>query len=145
MMLHHLAGEVADWDWLVWLTTLVPVLAAWRLAKFNLGGQESTFEGLPTPAYAIWTVAFVLIFPAWIEEGWALLVWLLATPWVMVAPIPLIALKFQGWSWQQNWHRYMVLSCGLIALPLLGWAGIVAYIPFYIVFSIIVYERNPKS
>jgi phosphatidylserine synthase len=76
---------------------------------------------------------------------WLMVVWLVVTPWLMVTPFALIALKFEGWDWGTNWHRYMVLTCGLLALVSLQWIGIAIFMPFYIVLSLFLYERKPKS
>ena len=118
-------------DYPSWLEPLRPVLpfaayvmaafSALRLAKFNLDERQAMgFIGLPTPANALFWGSLLLGAGALIESSpymvFAILGLVLLSSWVMVAEIPMFALKFKHWGWSGNEVRYtFIISC----IPLL--------------------------
>lgn len=118
-------------DYPSWLEPLRPVLpfaayimaafSALRLAKFNLDERQAMgFIGLPTPANALFWGSLLLGAGALIESSpymvFAILALVLLSSWVMVAEIPMFALKFKHWGWRGNEVRYtFIISC----IPLL--------------------------
>lgn len=131
-------------EWLPYLTLIVPMLSAYRLAKFNLDTRQSDrFIGLPTPANAL----FISTLPH-IAMYWSNLGEVLTSPWVLVAiawvfsillvsEIPLIALKFKNFSFQQNAFKFLLAAIALGIFLWLGLAGIPLIILAYIGLSII--------
>lgn len=118
-------------DYPSWLEPLRPVLpfaayvmaafSALRLAKFNLDERQAMgFIGLPTPANALFWGSLLLGAGALLESSpymvFAILALVLLSSWVMVAEIPMFALKFKHWGWRGNEVRYtFIISC----IPLL--------------------------
>ena len=84
---------------------LIAVLSALRLAKFNIDTRQSDqFIGLPTPANTMLIAAFPLMeryqpqYDAiWKNDiAWGMLI---AFSFMLVAELPLFALKFKSFAW----------------------------------------------
>ncbi|MEP0366796.1 MAG: CDP-diacylglycerol--serine O-phosphatidyltransferase [Cyclobacteriaceae bacterium] len=144
----YMQGTIATSDLspltLSYLGILIAPFSAIRLAKFNVDTrQENQFLGLPTPANAIMITS--LTFIPYTIPGWGLLIITLASCLLMVADIPMIALKFKNYGFKQNIFRYLILLIGVAAFLIHGISGIVIIIPAYIVLSVIgnfVYPTN---
>ncbi len=151
--------------WLRWIGLLVPLFAAYRLAKFNLDTRQShSFIGLPVPANAlIWVGVALFLAPdcphpqCWVEGGggWnplvennlfivALIVVSLVTDVLMVSEVPIFSLKvdFKDLSWRTNRVQYIFLI-GCVVLAVLGfvftldWLVLPLAILWYIVLSLV--------
>ncbi|MCS6789610.1 MAG: CDP-alcohol phosphatidyltransferase family protein [Bacteroidia bacterium] len=82
--------------WMVVVPFGLPLLAAWRLARYNVQGMENPlfFTGLPTPAQGVFWIGWLLSEPKglWLHP----VVWIILTLTVgglMVSRIPCLALK----------------------------------------------------
>ncbi len=129
---------------LPYLTLIVPMLSAYRLAKFNLDTRQSErFIGLPTPANAL-----LLSTLPYLALQWPLLGDWLSNPivlvgiaWVfailLVSEIPLIALKFKNFAFAKNRYRYILILLSLAIFASLQLAGIPLVILAYIGLSVI--------
>ena len=134
---------------IAWLNALLPYTAfliaafsALRLAKFNLDErQTSSFIGLPTPANALFWGALILgTQEFWCDFNYALPVLLLGvflSSWLLVAEIPMFALKFKNYSLQDNKLKYGFILLSLILLIFLTWTGFSVIIVIYILLSIL--------
>lgn len=149
IILFSMSRESTSSDLIPYLTLIVPLFSAYRLAKFNLDTRQyDHFIGLPTPANALFISTLphlILSFPTlgiWIQKPiiLVLIAWILAI--LLVAEIPLIALKFQNFSFLNNIFRYLVLGAALILFFWLGIAGIPFVIILYIILSIIENSRK---
>ena len=127
---------------------LVPFLAfvmaafsALRLAKFNLDERQAMgFIGLPTPANALfWGSLIVGLHQSGFSfEGleWVILAGVFLSCYLLVAEIPMFALKFKQWGWKGNEIKYIfILSCVPILL-LLGIIGLAVIIAWYVILSV---------
>ncbi|MHA6246807.1 CDP-alcohol phosphatidyltransferase family protein [Pontibacter sp. CAU 1760] len=124
---------------------LITIFSALRLAKFNIDTRQTTsFIGLPTPACTI----FVASLPLILEYGdllhyeiilnpMVLLVLTFLLSFLLVAELPLFALKFTNLRWQDNSVRFIFLGLSVILLTLLKFAAIPLIIVLYILLSII--------
>lgn len=148
-LMFHVIQDLSLLDdkyWLSYTALAIPLLSAWRLAVFNTDHrQTSHFIGLPTPANAIMIFAIAL-FPEYaqnaaIEEFFAhplaLSVIALVSAVLLVAPLPLLSLKFKSFTWRQNQARYIMLLAILILLLIFGMTAVVFVIPLYLLISII--------
>ena len=114
--------------------------SALRLAKFNLDERQALgFIGLPTPANALFWGSLVcgLMEYEVAFEGleWVALLLVFFTSYLLIAEIPMFALKFKHWGWKGNEIKYLfVISC-IPLLLLLGVSGIAAIILWYVVLS----------
>lgn len=135
--------------YLPYFAFVMAAYSALRLAKFNLDERQSLgFIGLPTPANALfWGALFVGAQNFMESTAYMLPVVLLmicVSCWLLVAEVPMFALKFKQWGWKGNEVKYIFLiSC----LPLLMIFGITAFsviIAWYVVLSVVVNLRNKK-
>jgi CDP-diacylglycerol--serine O-phosphatidyltransferase len=118
------------------------------LAIFNLDEEQKYyFKGLNTPSNTI------LIFGLfWIQPNFLLssdvvthvnlssVFWILVTiasSWLLVSPIKMIAMKFKSKKIQDNYPKIVLLVGSIIILAVLGITGIPWVIIYYIVVSII--------
>ncbi|WBA41655.1 CDP-alcohol phosphatidyltransferase family protein [Hymenobacter canadensis] len=110
---------------LAYLAFTISIFSALRLAKFNNDTRQSdSFIGLPTPACTLVVASLPLILTydsfgvsALILNPWVLLGLTLLLSGLLVAEIPLFALKFKNLTWQDNSLRFvfLLLSVGLLA------------------------------
>lgn len=114
---------------------MIPLFSALRLAKFNIDERQSSgFIGLPTPANTLFIGSLVwLIFngqaPEILENRMVLAGIGVVSSLMLVAPIPLLALKFKTFGFKENAIRYIFIA---ICITLLALFQVVA-IPFIIV------------
>ncbi len=125
---------------------LVPVSTAIRLAKFNIDTrQKFGFIGLPAPANALMiaSVFWVLFvspgsrFFAFYGHPVFLILFTLFSALILNAPIPLMAIKFQDFSWQANKDKYIFVLIGIVLLLTAGFAVIPLIILLYILYSLL--------
>lgn len=144
LLLYALTKNHTDSTWLPYFTLIVPLLSAYRLAKFNLDTRQTDrFIGLPTPANALFLSTLphlVLHWPfleSWIYTPFALL----AIAWIcsllLVAELPLIALKFKNFTFSENKFRYLLLFLGAFFFAAFQLAGIPLVILAYLLLSLL--------
>ncbi|ARS36560.1 CDP-diacylglycerol--serine O-phosphatidyltransferase [Pontibacter actiniarum] len=124
---------------------LITIFSALRLAKFNIDTRQTTsFIGLPTPACTL----FVASLPLILETGDlimfeiilnqpVLLVLTVMLSFLLVAELPLFALKFKNFTWQDNSIRFIFLGLSVILVAMLKFAAIPLIIVLYVLLSII--------
>ena len=118
------------------------------MAKFNLDERQALgFIGLPTPANALFWGSLVC---GLVESGafvaanlwWAILFMVFYASYLLIAEIPMFALKFKHWGWKGNEIKYIfVISC-IPLLLLLGVSGFAAIIAWYVLLSKIAVLMN---
>lgn len=124
---------------------LITIFSAIRLAKFNIDTRQSdSFIGVPTPANTI----FIAFLPIALDKVKGDLLHFVLNPFflvgivvissfLLVAPLPLFALKFKNFSWVANKIRFIFLALSLLLLIVFQFVGIPLIIILYIVLSII--------
>ena len=142
ILLYSLTKAQTDSQVLPYLTLIIPMLSAYRLAKFNLDTRQSDrFIGLPTPANALLLstlphlVAHWPELAPWVTSPIALIVIAWATSILLVSELPLIALKFKNSSFADNTYRYTLLCLGAFCFAWLQLAGIPLIIIAYLLLS----------
>ena len=124
----------------------ITIFSAIRLAKFNIDNRQSdSFIGLPTPANTIFISSLVFIIDLDIKGSngpfpihpYLLICITLLSCIALVAPLPLFALKFKNFSWNDNKVRYIFLALALTLLIIFKFVGIPLIIILYIILSII--------
>lgn len=135
--------------YLPYFAFVMAAYSALRLAKFNLDERQSLgFIGLPTPANALFWGALFVGAQNFMESTVymlpVVLLMICVSCWLLIAEVPMFALKFKQWGWKGNEVKYIFLiSC----LPLLMIFGITAFsviIAWYVVLSVVVNLRNKK-
>ena len=131
-------------DAVVAVLTFVPFLmaafSALRLAKFNIDDtQHDSFEGMPTPANAIFCASFVYAVVTGgkaVELEWVALISRLMSA-LLVSPVRMFSFKLKNLSWSANKLQYIFLALALVALLTLGIYSVPTIIVIYIVLSTI--------
>ena len=129
---------------------LLPLFAAYRLAKFNIDTRQShSFLGLPVPSNALIWVGLALsgFEMSGLALGIVVAVVALATDVLMVSELPLFSLKFnfKDLSWKTNLVRYLFLiGCAVLIAVLRNWIALSAIILWYILFSIITRRHHAQ-
>ena len=122
---------------------LLAAFSALRLAKFNLDTRQSTqFIGLPTPANALFWASLIvgcerlLTTSLWSLVAVVVLVFVMS--YMLIAELPMFALKFKHWGWKGNEVKYIFAISSLLLIILLGTSGFAAIIIWYILLSLAV-------
>ncbi len=125
------------------LGLIMASFAAFRLAKFNTDTRQSEqFIGVPTPANALLIASFPLIIA---HEGYLaeylqifhiLAAITLTMSYLMIAELPLLALKFKTFDWKSNYSRYVLIIGALLCLAILRFDGVPLAIILYICLSV---------
>lgn len=130
------------------LAFIMAAFSALRLAKFNLDDRQAMgFIGLPTPANALFWSSLIAGAGDWIsntipDAHFFILLASFLSCYLLVAEIPMFALKFKTWGWKGNEIKYIfILSC-IPLLLFLGVSGFAAIIAWYVILSIATNKRN---
>lgn len=100
---------------------IISAFSALRLAKFNLDTRQTTsFIGLPTPANALFWGSLIVGFGTQMMYSTyslpLLLIGAVVSSWLLIAEIPMFALKFKHWSFKGNEIKYGFIIFSAIAL-----------------------------
>lgn len=146
--------ELSDSEYLPFVALIIGIFSALRLAKFNVDTRQTDrFIGVPTPANALLISTlpfFVNEFPASeniIANPYMLTGIAVVMSFLLVAELPLIALKFKDYKFQSNLFRYLTLAIGVVCIITLGLAGIPIIIISYIALSVlegVIYSNESK-
>lgn len=129
---------------------IIVVFSALRLAKFNIDTrQTSSFIGLPTPANTLFVSSLPLILAAdkynlgrYFMNQYVLLGLSVVLCYILVAEIPLFALKFKNLSWRENNVRFIFLILSIPLLLILKFAAIPIIILLYVLLSVVYKSKN---
>jgi CDP-diacylglycerol--serine O-phosphatidyltransferase len=136
---------------LPFLAMLIPVFSAIRLAKFNNDKrQTNSFIGVPTPANALLIGSLGLLLylevkhEAEVENNYylffnlyTLVILTVVMSYLLIAEIPLFALKFKNFGWRTNRLRYTFLISSLALLILFQFTAIPFIIFLYVFLSFV--------
>ena len=125
---------------LVFVPFIMAAFSALRLAKFNIDDtQHDSFEGMPTPANALFCLSFVYAVVS--TEKSVAIEWIALISVVMaallVSPIRMFSFKLKNLSWKQNKMQYIFILLAIVALLTLGAYAVPTIIVIYIVLSTI--------
>ena len=121
-----------------------------RLAKFNLDERQAMgFIGLPTPANALFWGSLILSAKHWETlspyMSVALIALMLVSSWLLIAEIPMFALKFKHWGWKGNELRYSFLITCIPLLIIFREYAFAIIIAWYVVLSVISDAKSATS
>jgi CDP-diacylglycerol--serine O-phosphatidyltransferase len=127
-----------------YLPFLIPIFSAVRLAKFNIDTRQSdSFIGVPTPANALFICSMALVLssgPYYAQEIYTSVSFLLIYPilmsYLLVAELPLFALKFKQFTLKGNEIRYGFLLGSILLLFIFQYFGIGLSIILYVLLSL---------
>lgn len=138
------AGSPGGGQWLPYIGFLVSIFSALRLAKFNNDTRQSdSFIGLPTPACTLVVASLPLI----LTHDRFQLSAILLNPWVLaglavllsgllVAELPLFALKFKNFGWRGNRRRFVFMALAAVLLLFLQAAAVPLVVLLYVLLSV---------
>lgn len=135
------------WHYLCYIAFVMAAFSALRLAKFNLDERQALgFIGLPTPANALFWGSLLAGSADWLSSSpyhiYGVIAMCLFSCYLLVAEIPMFALKFKTWGWRGNEVKYIfILSC-IPMLLLLGVSGFAAIIAWYVILSIATHKTT---
>jgi CDP-diacylglycerol--serine O-phosphatidyltransferase len=151
------APSAIVFDYLKLETELLPFLvfvmaafSALRLAKFNLDERQALgFIGLPTPANALFWGSLIVGAGDWMKSApvistnlsLIILAGIFISCWLLIAEIPMFALKFKTWGWKGNEVKYIFLLTSIVMLIFLGVSGLAAVIAWYILLSVLTQRK----
>lgn len=137
------------WILLPFVSILIPVFSALRLAKFNIDTrQDESFIGVPTPATALFIASLDAPFGLYAHMSQFPFLGFAANPLflggtalffsaMMVAEIPLFSLKFKTWAFKGNEIRYTLIILAIGLLVMFSVAALSLIIVIYILLSLI--------
>jgi len=139
MIVFSLLTEANINEWLPYLAFIIPVFSGLRLAKFNIDErQTSSFIGMPTPANAIFWGGLTTSFaPFLISNVWLIIVLTVLFSYLLVAEIPMFALKVKNLAWKDNQIQYIFLGVTIILLVIFQLNAFAPIIGWYILLSVI--------
>ena len=132
---------------------IMAAFSALRLAKFNLDERQALgFIGLPTPANALFWGSLIVGSGDWLKTAplfgsnlsLLILAGVFVSCWLLVAEVPMFALKFKTWGWKGNEIKYVFLITCVPLLILLGISGLAVIIAWYVVLSIVNNSQRKK-
>lgn len=108
-------------DVLPYIAFVVAAFSAVRLAKFNLDTRQTTsFIGLPTPANALFWGSLIVGFGDVLEQySWfmpLIILGIFVSSWILIAEIPMFALKFKHWGFAGNEIKYAFIAFSALVL-----------------------------
>lgn len=119
---------------------LITAFSALRLAKFNVDDSQHTeFCGLPTPANALFCTSLAAIASTGelvIAKEFIVLI-SIACACLLITPVRMFSLKFQGFGWKGNEIRFIFLAMAVCAIFLFKEYCVPAIIVLYIVTSLV--------
>lgn len=136
----------------MYIPFLIPVFSAIRLANFNIDTRQSdSFIGVPTPANAIFIsgIPFVLANDVYgvgtlLSNHYFLTLFPVLSAYMLVAELPLLALKFKNFGWKGNEFRWILILTSILSVVVFQYLGIMIAIVMYILLSII-YNLTQKN
>lgn len=132
--------------WYYLTPLLIALFSALRLAKFNIDTRQSDqFIGVPTPANALFVASLFLYINSessnltligFFTNPGFILIYSVLMSYLLIAELPLFALKFKSYAFKGNEVKWIFLGSSLILLLSFGWLGISLSIFLYLVLSI---------
>ncbi|MBM3160605.1 MAG: CDP-alcohol phosphatidyltransferase family protein [Bacteroidetes bacterium] len=130
---------------------IIPLFSILRLAKFNIDeNQKNFFIGIPTPMSTFFFIFFPMFFVSNFEilanqssvvyalfDCYSLVAIVTLFSPLMVAPITLIAMKFQSPRFNENAYRITFFILSLISIPIFQWWSIPFILTLYLGLSIL--------
>jgi len=145
---------------IIWLLPafIVPAAGAYRLARFNIGvDQGNVFTGVPIPAIGMLVASFPLIaffnnggfagpaqigFLHLLSNKWFLYALIVLLSYLMVSPLPMMALKFKNFSIKGNLPQYLLIALAIISAIILQWLAVPVVFVIYVVLSLLIKQKT---
>ena len=129
---------------------LVPLAAAWRLARFNITPSNADyFQGVPTPAVGLTIACFPLAYwmegSSWmgelLQQSWFLYLLSLGFAILMIVRLPMMNFKLKGFAWSDNMPRYLFLATAIVLGVWLKWSAALPVFAAYVALSLLFQKK----
>ena len=154
-------NQIADFSQMIHQKNFLPLFAflptifsAIRLAIFNIDTKQSTgFIGMPTPANTLLTLCIPLLvlnttsadtFDGILLNNNFLVSFSIISGILLVAPIPMIALKFKSFGIKENALKYVLLIVILSSSLIWGYLALPVIMTCYILLSFMQLIVKPR-
>lgn len=151
MILYRLLTGLTPNSGFIWWHTVPLVLAVFtglRLAIFNTDTTQSkVFKGLPSPASALFVIGLVF-FPANVSQILTTEFYLVVSvvlSYLLVSPVRMLSLKFEGFGLDKNTWRYALVILIVLILALFQIEGISFIIFAYILLSVLYWLTHKEK
>jgi CDP-diacylglycerol--serine O-phosphatidyltransferase len=133
-------------EYIPYCAFIMAAFSALRLAKFNLDERQTTsFIGLPTPANALFWGSLIVggqqILTSSPYMVLAILALVLVSSYLLIAELPLFALKFKHWGWKGNEVKYIFIATSAVFLIALQVSAFALIIMWYVILSILTNKK----
>lgn len=139
MIMFHLLEEQEVAAWLPWMSLLIPIAGAVRLARFNIDTRQTTyFIGMPIPANAIFWIGYAATLAAGVGgfSAWYIFLPILILEcWLMNSPLKMFSLKIKDFSLKKIAPQLILVVAAIVLCLTLGVSGLMWFILFYIILS----------
>ena len=136
-------------SYIPYVAFIIAVFSALRLAKFNIDTRQTTsFIGLPTPANALFLLSFGLYFESnlpykeMVTNPWVLIAVAAIFSWLLVAEIPMFAMKIKSLKLKGNEVRYSFIGLSVVLIIVLQQMALLGIIPLYILVSLLTQKKQ---
>lgn len=145
MMVLNLMNMHNGGCWLNYLSLLIAVGGALRLARFNVDDTQSTvFRGLPIPANAIFWVGMAAFCEKYGYAGDAVMaVAIVVMSLAMLVNVRMFSLKFKNLSIYDNVKRYGIIVAAVSFVVVYGISGLMWTVIMYMLVSFFT-RNNPE-
>ncbi|MFN8417491.1 MAG: CDP-alcohol phosphatidyltransferase family protein [Cytophagaceae bacterium] len=137
----------------IFIPIIIAGFSAYRLAKFNLDTRQSDkFIGVPTPMNGMVVLSLHLmafnpksLLSDYVLTTPFLIFYSVVMSYLLIAELPLIALKFKNFTWKDNSYRFILLISSVVLLIVLKSDALLFILFLYIVLSIIESKQVPQN
>lgn len=146
MLLYNILVDWSHSIWIPYISLIIPVMGALRLAKFNLDEtQSTTFKGLPIPANAIFWIGATAWMGSHSYVGNALMVIIIVgVALMMVTDMRMFSLKLKNFRIGDNLERYLLILAAGAFVGIFGVEGFAYTIILYFILSIAGLKRHNR-
>ncbi len=140
LALYFYLENISDNLIIKYIPILIIIFSAIRLAKFNIDENNNNFfEGLPTPANALFFISLVYYDGAFKEyiTPELVLILILIFSFLLVSKFKFISLKFSNFNFIKNLDRYIIILISFPTLYIYKDSYLFLLILFYVIYSVI--------
>lgn len=124
-----------------YIAFLIPVFAAYRLAKFNIDSRQSnSFIGLPTPANGLFWISYCYAIDKFAIHNeiiiYVTVIAVIIMSIIMIAEIPMFSFKSKNKGFKGNVSQLILILLFITFLAIFGIGGVALSIIAYIFISI---------
>lgn len=124
-----------------YIAFLIPVFAAYRLAKFNIDSRQSnSFIGLPTPANGLFWISYCYAIDKFAIHNeiiiYVTVIAVIIMSIIMIAEIPMFSFKSKNKGFKGNVSQLILILLSITFLAVFGIGGVALSIIAYIFISI---------